>query len=263
MWGRSPCIASIRSPPSSCATRSISPPARPRLVTDPYEWGGPTWELRVGRQVDVRPVHGQAQRDASAGPMHPGDGRRLHREVRHQSRRGLRPHPATHPPFLTDLAHPAGVRPHPPTSGRRRPDRLSRRGRLGAGLGQADALAAHARLPRPLRQQVPPLLRHPRAPPRRTPHLAPAAILPTAGPSWRKPTWDEKTLVITGSWQFVGPRLAHHRRRRPRRLRRRPRPRTARSSSRYGVTVDGGRLMGLDGGPPNPPTSASRSLEPR
>ncbi len=41
------------------------------VVTDPYELGGPTWELRFGRQIDVRPVHGQAQRDASAGPMHP------------------------------------------------------------------------------------------------------------------------------------------------------------------------------------------------
>ena len=41
------------------------------VVTDPYEWDGPTWELRFGRQIDVRPVHGQAQRDAAAGPMHP------------------------------------------------------------------------------------------------------------------------------------------------------------------------------------------------
>lgn len=41
------------------------------VVTDPYEWRGPTWELGFGRQIDVRAVHGQAQRDAAAGPMHP------------------------------------------------------------------------------------------------------------------------------------------------------------------------------------------------
>ena len=56
---------------SSCATPSTPPPLEASVVTDPYEWGGPTWELRFGRQIDVRPVHGQAQRDASAGPMHP------------------------------------------------------------------------------------------------------------------------------------------------------------------------------------------------
>jgi hypothetical protein len=41
------------------------------LITEPYTPGGPVWELRFGGQLDIRPVHGQAQRDASTGPMHP------------------------------------------------------------------------------------------------------------------------------------------------------------------------------------------------
>ena len=42
-----------------------------RVTTDPYTWGGPTWDLGFGEQCDVRPVHGLAARDSSAGPMHP------------------------------------------------------------------------------------------------------------------------------------------------------------------------------------------------
>jgi hypothetical protein len=45
--------------------------AEASVTTDPYERGGPMWGLRFGAQIDVRPVHGTAQRDASAGPMHP------------------------------------------------------------------------------------------------------------------------------------------------------------------------------------------------
>ena len=45
--------------------------AEANVVTDPYVADGPTWELRFGAQLDVRPVHGTAQREASAGPMHP------------------------------------------------------------------------------------------------------------------------------------------------------------------------------------------------
>jgi hypothetical protein len=29
------------------------------------------WRLRFGDQIDIRPVHGDANREASAGPMHP------------------------------------------------------------------------------------------------------------------------------------------------------------------------------------------------
>jgi hypothetical protein len=42
-----------------------------RLTTQPYAWGSRTWRLRFGDQIDVRPVHGTANRDASTGPMHP------------------------------------------------------------------------------------------------------------------------------------------------------------------------------------------------
>lgn len=45
--------------------------AEANVITDPYTRGGPTWELRFGAQLDVRPVNGAAQREASAGPMHP------------------------------------------------------------------------------------------------------------------------------------------------------------------------------------------------
>ena len=45
--------------------------AEANVSTEPYTRGGPNWELRFGAQLDIRPVHGQAQRDASAGPMHP------------------------------------------------------------------------------------------------------------------------------------------------------------------------------------------------
>jgi hypothetical protein len=41
------------------------------LVTDPYRHDGPVWRLRFGDQIDIRPVHGTANREASAGPMHP------------------------------------------------------------------------------------------------------------------------------------------------------------------------------------------------
>ena len=74
----------------------------------------------------------------------------------------------------------------------------------GAGLGEADPLAAHARLPRPLRHQIPPLLRHPRPAPRRTPHLAPTPHPRPADPTSTTRTLEETTLVVTGAWEFVG-----------------------------------------------------------
>jgi hypothetical protein len=42
-----------------------------RVTTAPWTFGAPTWELRFGEQVDARPVHGSANRDASRGDMHP------------------------------------------------------------------------------------------------------------------------------------------------------------------------------------------------
>jgi hypothetical protein len=42
-----------------------------KVTTDPYEYGGPIWQLRFGDQLDIRPVHGTANREASVGPMHP------------------------------------------------------------------------------------------------------------------------------------------------------------------------------------------------
>jgi hypothetical protein len=41
------------------------------VVTDPYQFDGPVWQLRFGDQIDIRPVHGDANREASVGPMHP------------------------------------------------------------------------------------------------------------------------------------------------------------------------------------------------
>jgi hypothetical protein len=41
------------------------------LVTDPYQYDGPVCRLHFGEQIDIRPVHGTANREASAGPMHP------------------------------------------------------------------------------------------------------------------------------------------------------------------------------------------------
>ncbi|GAA3630972.1 replication initiator [Microlunatus ginsengisoli] len=49
----------------------IDAAAAVRVTTDPYTWGGPSWDLEFGEQCDVRPVHGRANRDASSGPMHP------------------------------------------------------------------------------------------------------------------------------------------------------------------------------------------------
>ncbi|WP_369055616.1 replication initiator [Kineococcus terrestris] len=42
-----------------------------RVTTAPWTAGAPTWELRFGEQLDVRPVHGAANRNASRGDMHP------------------------------------------------------------------------------------------------------------------------------------------------------------------------------------------------
>ena len=41
------------------------------VTTDPYKPDGPAWRLQFGEQLDIRPVHGAANRDASIGPMHP------------------------------------------------------------------------------------------------------------------------------------------------------------------------------------------------
>jgi hypothetical protein len=45
--------------------------AEVKLITDQYEYDGPVWQLRFGDQLEIRPVHGTANREASAGPMHP------------------------------------------------------------------------------------------------------------------------------------------------------------------------------------------------
>lgn len=49
----------------------IAAAAAASVTTDPYAYDSPTWLLRFGGQIEVRPVHGQANRDAAAGPMHP------------------------------------------------------------------------------------------------------------------------------------------------------------------------------------------------
>jgi hypothetical protein len=41
------------------------------VVTDRYEFDGRVGRLRFGDQIDVRPVYGDANREASMGPMHP------------------------------------------------------------------------------------------------------------------------------------------------------------------------------------------------
>ena len=76
------------------------------------------------RQLDVRPVHGHAQRDASAGPMHPEMVAAYIAKYATKAAEdfGLAPQ-RIHP--LTDLDGAARLRPHPPAP-RRPPSRSAR-----------------------------------------------------------------------------------------------------------------------------------------
>ena len=71
--------------------------------------------LRFGAQLDARPVTGPADRDTHGAPAAPRNCRRLHRQIRHQSRR--RP---AHRPQRRERA-PAPAAGHPAAAGRPRP----------------------------------------------------------------------------------------------------------------------------------------------
>ena len=87
------------------------------------------------------------------------------------------------------------------------------------GLPGAAPMGAHARLPRPLRHQEPPLLHHHARPAQRPPGLAP----PPASTRQALPGHDHRHRNRSGmGWA----RLAHHRRRPPGPVGRRPRPRS-------------------------------------
>jgi hypothetical protein len=79
-----------------------------QLTTQPYAWGSPTWRLRFGDQIDVRPVHGTANRDASTGAMHPEMVAAYIAKYATKAADdfGLTPHRITHPDRLDHLQLP-------------------------------------------------------------------------------------------------------------------------------------------------------------
>src|SRR5205823_14486238 len=92
---------------------------------------------------------------------HPRTRRPLHRQIRHQSRRGLRPRrPPHHTQRPTHARRHRTRRPH-------RPHHLATR--RTPPIPRTAPLDPHARLPRPLRLQIPTLLHHHGRPTRRTP----------------------------------------------------------------------------------------------
>ena len=100
---RLPAARRRRSPSSSWRDAIQAAPPRPTWSPTPTSRAGRPGNCGSARQLDIRPVHGQAPARRLCRADAPGDGRRLHRQVRHQSRRRLRPRPARiHP--LTDLA---------------------------------------------------------------------------------------------------------------------------------------------------------------
>ena len=84
------------------ATPSTPQPPPSKLTPSPYDPAGRSGSCGSAPSSTSAPSTATRQREASTGPMHPRDGRCLHRQIRHQSRRdfGLTPH-RIHP--LTDL----------------------------------------------------------------------------------------------------------------------------------------------------------------
>ena len=127
----------------------------------------------------------------SRRPGHAGTRRRLHREVRDQERRGLRGSGV----FTWARLPASGCR-----ACRASPARLLGAGRAPRPRG-GPALAAHARVPRALLDEVPPLLDQ----------LLAASVPPaptTAGPT-RAPgpaSWNRgrRTTLVVASWEFAG-----------------------------------------------------------
>ncbi len=72
-------------------TSSARPPARSPTPLPPIDSNDQPRRLRFGAQLDARPVTGRADRETHGAAAAPGDGRGLHRQVRHQSR-GRPPH---------------------------------------------------------------------------------------------------------------------------------------------------------------------------
>ncbi len=102
---------------------------------------------------------------------------------------------------LDDLDRPPHPRPRP-TADRRvpAPGRPRRPGRP-----PAHPMGPHARLPRPLLHQEPPLLHHPRRPPRRPRTNTCSESEITTG---RLPLFDEDTVLVVAHWQYAGQGLS-------------------------------------------------------
>ena len=147
----------------------------------------------------------------AAGQRRPGRradrraGRRLHRQVRHQVRRGLRPRRPTANRPRTGRRRRQRTR-HPAVADLLGPRRAGR-------LRRHPQVAAHARLPRALRHQEPPLLDHPRRHPRRAPRLPPPAGRRARPPARARPG-RRGGHARRGSLGVHRPRLPHQRRRR-------------------------------------------------
>ena len=200
-------------PPPHLATANLADAIRYAaaatwFATVPHPANPAGWDINWGPQLDIRPVSITADGDISSGKI-----------AGYLAK------------YATKAAEPAGL-----TAVRITADTISHyaaapthQGRLIRACWKLGAdthpdlqgpapLGAHARLSRPLSDQVPPLLSHLQNPPRRTRHLAatPRTTYPTRRQRCRAPAADLAHLRRD--------RLAHHRRRVPRPFGRRTRP---------------------------------------
>ena len=165
--------AAGRPGPTSRRLGAAHRPRRRRPTSDPAR------VLAFGRQLDARPVRTSRRTDDPDRALIPGAGRRLPGQVRHQVRHRHR---------ATDNAAPAADPRPPPATSPPVPTAAPPAGRRGRRLRAARQVGAHARLPRPLRHQVPPLLDHPRRPAPRPPPR-PGPDRPVTAPRAGHSTW--------------------------------------------------------------------------
>ena len=193
-----------------CAGRS-HPPGRRRRPGSPPSPTRPSpsgWDITWGAQVDPRVVRltddGQITDVAVASYL-------AKYATKSTEPVGVPPGRITadNAAHLRRPAHPPGTADHRLPQARHPPAR---------GLPGAAPLGAHARLPRPLRHQKPPLLHHHARAPRRPPRLAPPPAPPH--PARRRQDRHHRHRPANGPDEAGAPR-----RRPPRALRRRPSPR--------------------------------------
>ena len=156
--------------------------------------------LRFGAQLDARPVTGAADRDTHGAQLHPET---VAAYIAKYATKAAADLPTDHNGGNHHLRRlQATLR---QLAGRAAIAALTGGERALPGLGP---VGRHARLPRPPRHQIPPLLHHPRPAPPSPPRLRPPH---PAHPDHETPTgWadqdqdlDETTLVV-GSWRFAG-----------------------------------------------------------